>query len=456
MQRRLTLRTACFALILLLGLSFGVASAQGSNAQVIDMAATLNLRPEPTTATGVIMEIAGGTPLTVTRRTENSRWFEVTTPDGQSGWVVARFVELFAPISSIPTVSGPTPTAADAPAANTASTVAATSAQGSAAAGTARVRSGITLNLRQDATTASGVIRELLPETPLTVLGRNGNGSWLNVRLADGSEGWVAARYVANVSFAAGSGDGAAAADSTNAGGAAAQAPRPAGSAGNFAIVGDEISVAEQTYIPMGGYLNIVFGAYEPLRPAVEYFRGGVNSFLRTSQAAGLGYTTESVLDLRLANPAVCNEGETPLECELRDSQASIALIMLGNNDTDKLTPLAFRINLSRIVEITLQNGVTPALGTIPPALGDNFSPAEANAIIQDVAASYGVPVWDYGGPMHGLTNNGLDLNSNDWPSFSAYLPDHITYDEGYGYGYQLFNLMVMQTLDQLWRQGLA
>ena len=453
MRRLLTLKTACFALILLLGMSIGIVSAQ-TNAQVIEMAADLNLRPEPTTAVPEVAQIPGGTPLTVTRRTENSRWFEVTTPDGQTGWVSARYVDLFTPIASIPIV-GATSSPAAAPSAPAGTTVSGSAGTQTAATGTARVRRNITLNLREEATTASGIITELLPETPLNVNGDNGQGNWLNVTTPDGLTGWVAARYVENVSVVATGGTGAG--TTTAAGtGAAPAGPPPGGTGGNFAIVGDDIAVAPQTYEPMGGFLSITFGAYEPLRPAVEYFRQGVNSFLRTSQAAGLGYTTASVLDYGLANPNVCNEGETPLECELRVSQASIALIMLGTNDTDKLTPNEYRANLSRIVELSLAQGVTPALGTIPPAPGANFSPAEANQIINEVANSYGVPVWDYGGPMHGLPNNGLDRSSNKWPSFTIYLPDHITYDEGYGFGYQLFNLVVMETLDRLWRQGLA
>lgn len=426
----------------------------GNNGQVIEMAAVLNLRTEPTIGSAVIAEIAGNTPLTVTARTANNRWFQVTTPDGQSGWVSARYVTLFVPSTEIP-LAGATASAAptggsSAPAVSTGGSAPVATTGGSSSA---RVRRGITLNLRAEPTVASGVITELISETPLTVLGRNADGSWLQVRTADGTSGWVAARYTETVAgpapVLAGGVDGAA-----PSGDAPAAAPVATRGTPNFAKVGDEITVAPETYEPLAGWVPITWGVYSNLNPAVEYFRQGQNSFMRNSVAAGLGFTTRSVLDYALAPPGLCQEGETPLECELRLSEASIALIMLGTNDLAVMSADEYRANLTRIVQLTQAAGVTPAIGTIPPR--DGFPAATFNQIINEVGAQFGAPVWDYGGPMHGLPNNGLDRNGNVWPSATIYLPDHVTYDEGYGFGYQLFNLVVAQTLDRLWREGYA
>ena len=51
------------------------------------------------------------------------------------------------------------------------------------------------LNLRAGPATSFPVIRALPARTGLTVLGRNAGGDWLAVRLADGVQGWLAARF---------------------------------------------------------------------------------------------------------------------------------------------------------------------------------------------------------------------------------------------------------------------
>ncbi len=51
------------------------------------------------------------------------------------------------------------------------------------------------LNLRAGPSTLFPVIRALPARTGITVLGRNAGGDWLSVRLADGVQGWLAARF---------------------------------------------------------------------------------------------------------------------------------------------------------------------------------------------------------------------------------------------------------------------
>jgi uncharacterized protein YraI len=52
------------------------------------------------------------------------------------------------------------------------------------------------LNLRTGPSVTSEIVAELPGETPLTVLGRTGNNRWLQVRTANGLEGWVAEDFV--------------------------------------------------------------------------------------------------------------------------------------------------------------------------------------------------------------------------------------------------------------------
>jgi hypothetical protein len=52
------------------------------------------------------------------------------------------------------------------------------------------------LNLRTEPNTDASIATKLDPGTPVTVLARTNDGAWLQVQLADGTEGWVAAEYV--------------------------------------------------------------------------------------------------------------------------------------------------------------------------------------------------------------------------------------------------------------------
>jgi uncharacterized protein YgiM (DUF1202 family) len=52
------------------------------------------------------------------------------------------------------------------------------------------------LNLRTEPNTGASIATKLDPGTPVTVVARTDAGAWLQVQLADGTEGWVAAEYV--------------------------------------------------------------------------------------------------------------------------------------------------------------------------------------------------------------------------------------------------------------------
>lgn len=69
--------------------------------------ALLNLRASPATSSTVIQQIANGTALTITGRTGNNQWLQVTTPDGQSGWVWAALTRVNRDLTSVPVIDAP-------------------------------------------------------------------------------------------------------------------------------------------------------------------------------------------------------------------------------------------------------------------------------------------------------------------------------------------------------------
>jgi uncharacterized protein YgiM (DUF1202 family) len=53
-----------------------------------------------------------------------------------------------------------------------------------------------TINVRQGPSTNNPVVTTLEPGTEVRVLGRNSDGSWINIQLDDGTEGWVSAELL--------------------------------------------------------------------------------------------------------------------------------------------------------------------------------------------------------------------------------------------------------------------
>ncbi|OUC06678.1 hypothetical protein RY27_19520 [Litorilinea aerophila] len=101
-----------------------------------------------------------------------------------------------APATGTPTATSPTATStvsAPAQAPGYRATPTPTTVQ-AGASDVARVVS-YALNVRMGPSTAYPVVRAVSRGTPLRVLGQNASGSWLWVRLPDGTEGWVARAY---------------------------------------------------------------------------------------------------------------------------------------------------------------------------------------------------------------------------------------------------------------------
>jgi LysM repeat protein len=218
-----------------------------------------------------------------------------------------------------------------------------------------------------------------------------------------------------------------------------------------FAKVGDSITDAPAFLYGIGEARYSLYN-YAYLEPAILYFSSGpidsVNSFNNDSLAATGGWTSFSILDP--VNARSC-DGDTPLECEYRRIRPSVAIIMIGTNDSSaNLSSGAYQQNLNRMVEISINMGVIPVLTTIPWNMYRD--PHPFNAVIASTAAAYDVPLLDYWAAMETLPNRGIS-EDNVHPSApldgntSVFSPDGLTY------GYTMRNLVTIQMLDALWRQ---
>jgi len=214
-----------------------------------------------------------------------------------------------------------------------------------------------------------------------------------------------------------------------------------------FSLVGDSNTDNPAFMLPFDlGQYNL--GDYAGLELTISYFEG---SFSRDSAAAVGGFSTSKVLDLGQADGR-CNGGESPLACEYRLHQPSVALILLGTGDQH--TWQGFEARYRQIIEFSLAQGVIPVLITKADdleSLENTAPPGYINSLIRQLAAEYDVPLLDLRAAVEGLPGRGC-------------LPDGFHYNvppdgrsavfdtEHLQYGYTLRNLTALQALDALRR----
>ena len=226
-----------------------------------------------------------------------------------------------------------------------------------------------------------------------------------------------------------------------------------------FSKVGDSITATGSFLTDIGCYAENV-ATHTELNATIDYFRntslpgraavwcGISNSFSADSVAAASGWTTASVL----APVSVSGCSDSALRCELRLTRPSVALVMLGTNDLERINDLTvYRNNLTQIVTDAINLGVIPVLSTIPPRLDSATLGARVsqyNDVIAQVASSQQVPLWDYALSLSAssMINQGMDP---DGIHPSVYMDQYACSftDAGLRYGYNQRNMTAVQVL---------
>lgn len=337
------------------------------------------------------------------------------------------------------------------------------------------------LRLRAAPGTAGDVITMLAANVPLSIIGRTADNAWVQVVASDGQSGWVASEYllinidlnvvsvtstasdapaVANASAASVDGIDVVSGVTSNARLIFQYGRSLGNSAYTFTRVGDSITASELFLTPIGQG-NYSLGNYGYLQGVISFFSGpnarGANPFSAASIAARNSWGADSVLNPGFSDPNICRNGETPLACEYRVTKPSVALIMVGTNDSGGIPAAEFQANLQMIVQTSINMGVIPVLSTIPPK---HYNPAtdgrvdEFNQIIVATARAYDIPLWNYWLAMRRLPGEGLHPDGVH-PSAP---PDGVTtiFDADHlQYGYTMRNLTALQVLYTLWQQVL-
>lgn len=175
---------------------------------------------------------------------------------------------------------------------------------------------------------------------------------------------------------------------------------------------------------------------YSYLRPTLARFQG---SFARASLAAKSGFSAASLLDPTWADPAFCGAGETPLDCELRINNPSLALVMLGTHIPGRAAEL--EPTMRRLLDTILAAGVLPILAT----KADNVEgDGHVNDLIRALAAEYELPLWDFWAAVQPLPAGGLALDGIHFTYGRSYFDD----DWAMSRGWTWRNLTALLALD--------
>ncbi|WP_162909287.1 SGNH/GDSL hydrolase family protein [Aggregatilinea lenta] len=213
--------------------------------------------------------------------------------------------------------------------------------------------------------------------------------------------------------------------------------------------VGDCISDNKNFLSPFG-WGEYALGNYSSLQPVIDQF---ALSLAFDSQSAYDGLVTTAALDPLFSNPLACQPGESPLRCEYRVHNPSVAIIMFGAQDLLFTPPAQFDRNLRQIVHETIQAGVIPLLSTFPGNLNRWDDTVLYNQIIVQIALDYDIPLMNLWLALEALPHHGLDDDGRHL-SVPISTPGDLR-GENLQRGYPQRNLVTLQALDAVWRGAL-
>jgi len=208
-----------------------------------------------------------------------------------------------------------------------------------------------------------------------------------------------------------------------------------------FSKIGDCQNVAELFLSPFDIPPIYRLGdKYSYLMPTIEQFSG---NWKRQSQAVRGGFNVASVLSSYFSDKEVCENDETPLECEFRLNKPSIAIISM-ETWTSKRPPEVYEGYLSQIVEFVLANNVIPILAT----KADNVEGDQSiNAAIARVAFQYDVPLWNFWAAVQSIPWKGLTEDNFHLTVGKNYFDDPVEMERAW----PIRNLTALQVIDAVW-----
>ena len=180
---------------------------------------------------------------------------------------------------------------------------------------------------------------------------------------------------------------------------------------------------------------------YGYLQPTIDYYKG---SFSRKSLAVRGGYNVAAVLSPLRANPKFCNQGESPLDCELRTWRPSVVFVSMETWWSEKPAQ-EYDKYMRRVIERILQTGAVPIIATKADNLeGDN----SINATIAQIAYDYDLPLWNFWAAVQPLPNHGLSSDHFHLTFARNFFDDAVRIKSAWPWR----NLTALQALDMVHR----
>lgn len=210
--------------------------------------------------------------------------------------------------------------------------------------------------------------------------------------------------------------------------------------------IGDSVCANPMFLKPMS-QPDYQLGPYDYLKETIDYF--GL-SLATDSVAARGGMTTYVVFDPLWADKTQCQPNETPLDCEYRLKQPSIAFIMFGPNDVRHMTDADFDGQMRQLVEQTLAQGIIPVLTTFSADPDKEFwwQSINFNLVLAEIAAEYETPIINLWAAARVLPDYGLDIDGVHMKNSGFTYLNYTTGHESW-YGVSLQNLLSLRTLDE-------
>jgi hypothetical protein len=228
-----------------------------------------------------------------------------------------------------------------------------------------------------------------------------------------------------------------------------------------FAKAGDSATVSSNfVHCLDSGYVDpgpgeqsgeIDLAGRDQLKSTIAYFRdgnaAGTTPFARASRAAAVGWSADSAL---AGDPA-------PLDSEYAAIMPRFAVIMFGTSDIDLGDFDAFGASLLDIADRSITAGIIPIFTSIMPRDDAPAAAAEVpgyNGIVRGVAQARQVPFIDLHRELAMLPDHGL---GEDRVHPSVYRENDVARAcvfsaEGLAHGYNVRNLLTLETLHRLVR----
>jgi len=181
---------------------------------------------------------------------------------------------------------------------------------------------------------------------------------------------------------------------------------------------------------------------YQDLQEVIDYYEG---SWGRESMAVKGGFNVASVLNPMFANHEYCEINETPLACEFRVYQPSIALISMETWGTYD-DPTKYEFYMRKVLDEVINNGVLPILATKADNLeGDHV----INQAISQLSYEYDIPMWNFWAAANPLPDNGL--STEDYFHLTVGLGNYFDDPDNFVAAWPVRNLTALQTINAVY-----